>query len=468
MSPAAGPGGRTALVFLDLETTGLDPGKHEITEIGAVRVRNRRAREFRRLVRIRAPVISDEITRLTGITTDEIERSGVGPEEALADLARFAGPEMTVVGHNIDFDLAFLEKAGFPRPEETLDTALLAALLLPEERSYRLSALARNFSAGEKAHRALADARQCRRLFRHLLRRGARCVPADLLEEMAGLLSGPEPALGRLLAGMAGADPGPARPVGDRPEKGDRGTQRPRAASRRAGRRVISRFFGGENGGPERAEGEERALAVFRELAAGQRVRLEPGRIHWSRNPVTVGALAAARAAGPGEAIVFALPDRRDAWHFWHRELPGIRAALSRLTFARLLPPGEYLCREKLGRLREEVGKAPENRLPLAYLVSFARQSREGILSETASFLNYRYPDLPGWLERLGAAAEGPESCLGPGHEKCFLPRALARAAGCGFVLLAGSTRAALAEKRDGAAGWLPGARGGRPLRTRP
>lgn len=152
-------------VVLDLETTGLDPRRDRITEVGAVKVRGgERLGEFHALVSPGVP-IPPTVARLTGIDDRAVSRcppvTAIVP--SLAEFLRGA----TFVAHNARFDLAFLRTAFAelsypPITNPVVDTARLARRVLPrdEVRDVRLSTLAHHLRARvEPEHRALADAR---------------------------------------------------------------------------------------------------------------------------------------------------------------------------------------------------------------------------------------------------------------------------------------------------------------------
>ncbi|MDQ2952515.1 MAG: 3'-5' exonuclease, partial [Chloroflexota bacterium] len=123
-----------------------------------------------------APVI----TRLTGIRDEDL-RSAPLPQVALALLGAFLGTS-AVVGHNVGFDLSFLERGGLP-PRERLDTVELASILMPTAPTYALQALAAAASIRpEAAHRALDDALTCAAVLEVLAAR-ARALPPPVLEE---------------------------------------------------------------------------------------------------------------------------------------------------------------------------------------------------------------------------------------------------------------------------------------------
>lgn len=98
---------------LDLETTGLDPAKDEIIEVGAVvwdTDRKSPVKIYSELVHATVP-ISPEITKITGITNEDVATWGVSPQEALINLEALAGKCSHLVAHNgLEFDKHFLDR----------------------------------------------------------------------------------------------------------------------------------------------------------------------------------------------------------------------------------------------------------------------------------------------------------------------------------------------------------------------
>ncbi|MDP9320400.1 MAG: exonuclease domain-containing protein, partial [Chloroflexota bacterium] len=121
------------------------------------------------------------ITRLTGIRDDDLA-GAPSAADAVARFAAFAG-DGVFVGHNVGFDLSFLERNGFAPGAQRLDTADLASMLLPSAPSYALQRLAADDGiVPAAAHRALDDALTCAAVLAALAAR-ARALPAALLEE---------------------------------------------------------------------------------------------------------------------------------------------------------------------------------------------------------------------------------------------------------------------------------------------
>ncbi len=176
---------------VDLETTGGSAAQCEITEIGAVRYeRGQLAGTFQTLVNPGAE-IPPFITVLTGITQAMvIEAPKI--EEALPSFLEFLG-DAVIVGHNVRFDLSFLNAAalrlGYGRlPHRSADTAALARRLVRNEvRNLKLASLAAHFrSPTTPNHRALEDAKATAHVFWALLER-AGAIGVTHLEDLMAL-----------------------------------------------------------------------------------------------------------------------------------------------------------------------------------------------------------------------------------------------------------------------------------------
>ena len=176
---------------LDLETTGVAPDTCEITEIGAVRYAGGvEVGRFHTLVNPRAP-IPPTVTVMTGITQAMVIDAPL-IEEALPSFREFLG-DAVIVGHNVRFDIAFLNAAslrlGYGRlPNRSTDTLRLARRLVHREvRSLKLSSLARHFgSPVTPNHRALEDALATAHVFWALLER-AGAIGVTHLDDLISL-----------------------------------------------------------------------------------------------------------------------------------------------------------------------------------------------------------------------------------------------------------------------------------------
>jgi DNA polymerase-3 subunit epsilon len=150
-------------VVVDLETTGGSPATCAITEVGAIKLKGGECLgTFQTLVNPGC-AIPPEITYLTGIT-----QAMVIPapriDEVLPALLEFMG-DAVLVGHNVRFDVSFLNAAAQARGRDRLhhtivDTCALARRLIRDEvPNCKLGTLARHFrTARQPTHRALDDA----------------------------------------------------------------------------------------------------------------------------------------------------------------------------------------------------------------------------------------------------------------------------------------------------------------------
>ena len=106
---------------LDLETTGLDPARDRVIEVGAVAFTpDRVTTTLERLVDPGRSV-PEIVLRLTGIKQEEL-RGAASAESALRELADFLHDRQPV-GHGARLDVDFLAAAGLWDPSaEILDT----------------------------------------------------------------------------------------------------------------------------------------------------------------------------------------------------------------------------------------------------------------------------------------------------------------------------------------------------------
>ncbi len=179
-----------AYCVVDLETTGLSPGRSQICEIGAVRVeRLELAATLQTFVNPHQP-LPLQIATLTGIDERDLRRAP-DVRSATAEFLEFAG-DAVLVAHNARFDMSFLDHAvvrlgGRRLSNPVVDTVWLARRLLAGRVSrVGLASLAHFFGTGTRpCHRALPDAEATAEILLRLIglaqERGARTV-ADLLE----------------------------------------------------------------------------------------------------------------------------------------------------------------------------------------------------------------------------------------------------------------------------------------------
>lgn len=166
-----------AVVFVDVETTGLDPVNCRIIELAALRIEPRKRGGLRVVnnadLFVKLPEserLPKEITELTGITDTMLESKGmaeVKAAEAFTKLIYSDKGRVLIVAHNAQFDLSFiteLMKRTYPAGVYQMDAAdYLDSLTVYKDRrayphklenaiaTYRLENKVRN------SHRAVDD-----------------------------------------------------------------------------------------------------------------------------------------------------------------------------------------------------------------------------------------------------------------------------------------------------------------------
>lgn len=149
-------------VFIDFETTGLDPVVDRVIEVAALlcSVDGREHGRYQTLVNPGVPV-PERITELTGIDTPLIQRDGITSSNAIIDLQSFIGGR-TVVAFNAEFDEKFLlaetqrTMLEFP-PLKFVCALKIARQAWPIFRQHNLRALSMFFSLPQPTHRAMDD-----------------------------------------------------------------------------------------------------------------------------------------------------------------------------------------------------------------------------------------------------------------------------------------------------------------------
>jgi DNA polymerase III epsilon subunit family exonuclease len=147
------------LVVIDTETTGTDPKMSDLVEIAAVKIKGTKIVDrWSTFVNPGRPIVGNQ---MHGITDKDV-KGAPSPKEAADKLLDFVGDGL-IVGHNVGFDLGFIEEAkgdGFRfQPGSYLDTLVIAREGYPGAESYKLPDLARFFGVElTQSHRALPDA----------------------------------------------------------------------------------------------------------------------------------------------------------------------------------------------------------------------------------------------------------------------------------------------------------------------
>ena len=160
-------------ISFDLETTGLNPEKDQITEIAACRfVNGEFTEEYTTLINPGIP-IPKNITALTGISNKMVEESP-SINDVLPEFLEFVG-STPLVAQNINFDYSFITKNLSTERSPLLDNPLYDTLSLARgfiyfHNSFNLGSLCDYYGIKiENAHRAGADALCTGKLFAYLI-----------------------------------------------------------------------------------------------------------------------------------------------------------------------------------------------------------------------------------------------------------------------------------------------------------
>lgn len=165
-----GEGMTDSFVCIDLETTGLDPKRDKIIEIGAVKVeRGEVTGEWETFVNPERK-LEERIVELTGIRDEQLAEA----EKIVNILPEFFDflEDKALLGHCVLFDFSFLKKAAVNErmtfERMGIDTLKIARKYLKDLESRSLESLCRHYGIPHNAHRALEDARATVRLYQKL------------------------------------------------------------------------------------------------------------------------------------------------------------------------------------------------------------------------------------------------------------------------------------------------------------
>jgi DNA polymerase-3 subunit epsilon/ATP-dependent DNA helicase DinG len=408
------------IVALDLETTGLEAKQDAIIEIGAVRFKGDRVEgEFATLVNPGRKIPAN-VTQLTGITDAMVAKAPL-ISVVLPQLEEFVG-EAPVLGHNIKFDLDFLQAKRALRYNDALDTLDLASVLLPSAGRYNLTSLAKELGVptpSETMHRADVDARVTMEIYRALFRKALE-LPLDLLAEIvqlgqdiiwgAGMIF--EDALRarakekvgarRVRQGAGGPLFTPAnredlRPLQRNPEMAPLDIDEIAAVLEPAG--SFSHHF------PHfeyRSEQVEMLRAVARAFSDGRHLLVEAG----TGTGKSVGYLIPAIqwAVQNGERVIVSTNTINLQDQLINKDIPDLQVALGVDFRATVLKGrGNYLCPRRVENMRRHRPKLPEEMRVLAKVLVWLNQMEEtGATTELSLGPNER----GAWM-RLSAEDEG-------------------------------------------------------------
>lgn len=463
----------TRHVFLDLETTGLDPRVDEVIELGALFFEN--GQEVHRIARLYSASRPLPITirRLTGIDDSLL----AGKPRFGSDIAelREALAGWTVVAHNAPFEKGFLPELLGPIRAPVLDSCELLHYLHPELSSHSLESMLR--WAGQKprtAHRVVTDCLATHAVLVHAMEG---CIREGRADDIADLLATLDPRskaalrLAQAEAGEAAVDEDSsleerpllallyrlweacrAKPVPLKLETTG-GFLQGRAERLRAGGAKappepepgtpvqpvrsdeVTALLGPggaleklEEGFKSRPAQLEMSQAVARTLSEGGQLAVEAST--GTGKSLAYLAPAALFAARNGRKVSVAPHTKTLQDQLIEKDLPRLhRATGGAFGYALLKGQTNYLCRRRaLDATLVEPGMRHEARAPRAYLRAFMRRSSDGDLDRLSHWFRERFPQMNGLVPavRSEAATTLGERC--PHFRRCFYHSAVAQA----------------------------------------
>lgn len=144
--------------IIDFETTGLDPQKDQVTEIGAMKFGSDgyMLGTFNKYVRLsEGRTLDSKIVELTGITEDILTKFGVSETTAMQGLEHFIGDDV-IVAHFASFDLGFAKEYGI-EATPFLCTRSIFQMLYPNEKASLKNCMEFYGLEYVNGHRALND-----------------------------------------------------------------------------------------------------------------------------------------------------------------------------------------------------------------------------------------------------------------------------------------------------------------------
>jgi len=160
-----------AMVFLDLETTGLDPLNDQIIEIGAIKIEQGQTVEFHCLVQT-DHTVSPAVTELTGIS-QEMLRAGTPLSDSMHALRDFIDG-VTLIGYNISFDIRFINAAFSKFNIDRIQNTVIDLISICKKKNsfqanYKFETSLKEYQITNTVpHRALEDARLMHQLYMKL------------------------------------------------------------------------------------------------------------------------------------------------------------------------------------------------------------------------------------------------------------------------------------------------------------
>lgn len=156
------------VIYVDIETTGISHHSSRIIEIAAIRVENDQIVDtFKTLINPGSP-IPYHITRLTGITTNDIQDAPFFEE--IADKLNEILSSAIFIAHNVRFDYSFIKKqlelCNIRYTPRMLCSVRMSRALYPSQKKHNLQTIINTHGlSAAKRHRAYDDALAIKHFF---------------------------------------------------------------------------------------------------------------------------------------------------------------------------------------------------------------------------------------------------------------------------------------------------------------
>lgn len=157
-------------VVFDIETSGLNPHKDKIIEIGAIKyIDNKPVDEFSYLIDPELN-LSEIVTRVTGITDKDL-KGQKKIDEVLPLFLNFI-ENLPIIGHNVRFDYDFIE-ANIKKlnlnhiKNKIIDTLFLSRITIYDSKNHKLETLKEYLKLDYNSHRAVDDCKTCNALYQY-------------------------------------------------------------------------------------------------------------------------------------------------------------------------------------------------------------------------------------------------------------------------------------------------------------
>lgn len=145
------------VIYLDIETTGLDENSSEIIEIGAVKIKDGNITTYETLIRPRGRVPINTYSLCVGLNEKDL-LSARSLNNVKLEVVEFL-EDLPLICHNANFERKFLNVHIPEIKNEIMDSMELAAILEPWRKEYNLDSLVKEITNLKKneLHRGLCD-----------------------------------------------------------------------------------------------------------------------------------------------------------------------------------------------------------------------------------------------------------------------------------------------------------------------